>query len=125
MSELEEELLQLKGYSYKIWDYNLSHSILTFRGEHPDKNHHNVEITFGAVHYFQFPYGWTGDFHPASDSELLEIMARAGMPNLEKRLPISEIGIHFHLYKANSPYSTIYILGHLAQIEFNVEPIYN
>ena len=125
MSELEEKLLQLKGYSYKIWYYNLSHSNLTFRGEYPDQSHHNVEITFGAVHYFQFPYSWIGDFHTASDSELLEIIAKAGMPDLEKRLPISEIKIHFHLYKANSLYSTIYVLGHLAQIEFDVEPIYN
>jgi hypothetical protein len=125
MIEYEERLLQLKGYSYKIWHYNLSHSILTFRGEHPAKDHHNVEVTFGAVYYFQFPYRWTGDFQPGSDSELLEIMAKTGIPNLEKRLPISEIRIHYHLYKANSPYCTIYVLGHLAQIEFDVEPIYN
>ncbi|MEP6895062.1 MAG: hypothetical protein ABI986_05590 [Chloroflexota bacterium] len=125
MNELEEKLLQLKGYGYHIWFYNLSHSILTFRGEHPEKKSHNVEITFVDVHYFQFPLGWTGDFYPASDSELLEIMSRAGMPHLEKALPMSDIKVHYHLYKADSKHSTIYVLGHLSQIEYDVEPIYN
>ena len=125
MSELNEKLLQLKGYSYKLWHYQLSHSVVTFRGDHPDKNHHNVEVTFGMVNYFQFPSGWTGDFYLASDSELLEIMARTGMTDLDKRLPMEEIRRHFHLYKADSPHSTIYILGYLSQIEYDVEPIYN
>lgn len=125
MNELEEKLEQLKGYSYKIWDYNLSHSYLTFRGEHPDKKHHNVEIMFTDVHYFQFPYGWKGNFYPAPDSELLEIISRAGMPNLDKVMPLSEIKLRYHLYKADSRHSTIYVLGHLVQIEFDVEPIYN
>ena len=125
MSDLNEKLLQLKGYSYKVWHYQVSHSVVTFRGEHPDKERHNVEITFGMVDYFQFPSAWTGDFYPASDAELLEIMARIGMPELEKRLPMEEVKTHFHLYKADSPHSTIYILGHLSQIEYDVEPIYN
>lgn len=45
MDELEEKLQQLKGYSYQIWDYSVSHSYLTIRGVHPDKSHHNVVIT--------------------------------------------------------------------------------
>jgi hypothetical protein len=125
MNEREKKLLQLKGYSYHLWHYQLSHSVLTFRGEHPDKKHHNVEITFADVQYFQFPHGWTGDLYPASDSELLEVMSRAGMPNLDKTLPLPEIKSRFHLYKADSPHSTIYILGYLSQIEYDVEPIYN
>jgi hypothetical protein len=125
MKELGEKLLQLKGYGYKIWDYNLSHSYLTFRGEHPDKKHHNVEISFADVRYFQFPYGWMGDFYPASDSELLEIMSRAGITNLDKAVPMSYIKERYHLYKADLSHSTIYVLGHLAQIEYDVEPIYN
>jgi len=125
MSELNEELLQLKGYGYQIWNYNLSHSILTFRGDHPEKKHHNVEITFVDVKYFQFPFGWMGDFYPATDSELLEIMARAGITNLEKAVPMSYIKELWHLYKADSPNGIIYVLGHLSQIEYDVEPIYN
>ena len=125
MSELDKKLLQLNGYRYRIWNYSVGHSYLTIRGEHPEKSHHNVVITFTAVNYFQFPTGWTGDFYPAADSELLEIMNRAGITNWDKALPISEIKIHFHLYKADSPHSTIYVLGHLAQIEYDVEPIYN
>jgi len=125
MSDLEAKLARLKGYSYQIWDYNLSHSYLTFRGDHPDKKHHNVEISFTDVKYFQFPLGWTGDFYPASDSELLEIMLRAGMGNVDNALPMSWIKENWHLYKADSPHSTIYVLGHLTQIEYDVEPIYN
>ena len=125
MNELEEKLLQLKGYHYHLWHYQLSHSFITFRGEHPDKKQHNVEISFTDVKYFQFPLGWTSDFYPASDSELLEIMKRAGIPDLDKAVPMSWIKENYHLYKADSPHSTIYVLGHLVQIEYNVEPIYN
>ena len=125
MKELEEQLSQLKGYNYHIWHYQLSHSFVTFRGEHPNKKRHNIEVSFTDVKYFQFPLGWTGDFYPASDSELLEIMMRAGMGNMDRVIPLPEIKSRFHLYKADSPNSTIYVLGHLSQIEYDVEPIYD
>ena len=125
MNVLEEKLLQLKDYSYQVWHYQLSHSFITFRGEQPERKNHNVEISFADVKYFQFPLGWIGDFYLASDSELLEIMMRAGMGNINQALPMSRIRENWQLYKADSPHSTIYILGHLAQIEFDVEPIYN
>ena len=124
MNNLEEELLKLKGYGYQIWRYNLGHSILTFRGEHPDKKHHNVEITFTSVSYFQFPAGWDGDFYPVKDeSELLEVLSRTGI--FKEKIIMPVINQLFHLYRADSPYSTIYIIGHLAQIDYDVEPIYN
>jgi hypothetical protein len=44
---------------------------------------------------------------------------------MEKALPVSVIKERFHLYKADTAYGTIYILGHLFEIEFDVEPIYN
>ena len=125
MSDLENELLQLTGYSYRIWGYGLGHSYLLIRAEHKDKPHHNVHISFADVQYFQFPLGWIGDLVPATDTELLEIMARAGLGYWEKNLPLSVIKERFQLYKATSPNSTIYIMGHLAQIEYDVEPVYN
>ncbi len=123
MNKLEEKLLQLRGYSYHLARYQKGHSVLTFRGANPDKSNHNVEITFEGVYYFQFPSVWVGDFYPASDSELLEMVKRAGIANKENAMPASYIKDHFHLYKADSPHSTIYVLGHLAQIEYDVQPI--
>ena len=125
MSELDDKLIQMKGYSYRIWGYGLGHSYLFIRAEHKDKPHHNVHVSFDDVQYFQFPSGWTGDLIPATDKELLEIMARAGMGNITKSMPFSFIKENFHLYKADTPNSVIYILGHLTQIEEDVEPIYN
>lgn len=125
MSDLEEKLLQIRGYSFQIWRYDVGHSTLTLRATHSDKKHHNVEIEFIAVQYVQFPIGWHGDFYLASDTELLEIVAKTGMPDLDKRLPLEEIRKHFHLYKADSPQGTIYILGDLVKIESDVEPIYD
>ena len=125
MSELDDQLKQMKGYSYRIWGYGLGHSYLIIRATHDDKPHHNAHISFADVQYFQFPLGWTGDLIPATDKELLEIMARAGAGSWEKSLPISVIKERFHLYKADTPNGTIYILGHLALIEYDVEPVYN
>ena len=125
MSELDNELISMKGYSYRIWGYGLGHSELIIRATHEAKKHHNAHISFVDVCYFQFPLGWTGDLVPAPENELLEIMSRAGMGKLDKVLPMSVIKERYHLYKADAPNSTIYILGHLSQIEFDVEPIYN
>src|SRR5689334_20509282 len=115
MSELDDELARFKGYSYRIWGYGLGHSYLFIRATHDEKKHHNAHISCAEVQYFQGPLAWTGDLFPASDDELLEIMARLGARNLEKVLPLSEIKVRCHLYKANTPYSTVYILGQLAQ----------
>jgi hypothetical protein len=122
---LQDELLGLKGYNYQIWDYNLSHSILTIRATHEQKKHQNIHITFVDVRYFQFPHGWAGDLHPASDDELIEILVRAGVGRLDKAVPISYVKERFSLYKADSPNCTIYILGKLSTIEHDVEPIYD
>jgi hypothetical protein len=125
MSDLEEQLLRMKGYSYRIWGYGLGHSQLILRATHKDKAHHNAHIGFSDVQYFQFPLGWTGDFISATDGELLEIMARAGMGDWGKNYPISRIRERFHLYKAETSTGIIYILGSLYEIELDVEPIYN
>ena len=120
MSELDEKLICLKGYSYQIWDYGLSHSELILRATHQDGNQHSAHIRFSHVQYFQFPWGWTGDLVPASDEELLEIMTRAGMGYWTKVFPISLIKHRFRLYKAETANGTIYILGLLRQIKYDV-----
>jgi hypothetical protein len=119
MKELEEKLLQLKDYGYQIWEYYVGHSILIFQGWNTDTKRENIRLTFDNVHYFQFPRSWFGDFYVAPDSEWLEIMTRAGLA-LEKAVPISIIKQAYQLYKAETRNSTIYVLGHLAQIEYDV-----
>jgi len=125
MNELLDKLSQLKGYSYQIWHYNLSHSILTLRGETKQNEHHNAHIGFADVKYFQFPLGWTGDLYLAPDNELIEILVRAGIGRLDQVTSMEYLKEQFSLYKADSPYSTIYILGKLFEIEYDVEPIYS
>jgi hypothetical protein len=125
MPEVDHELLNMRGYSYRIWGYGLGHSELIIRATHEDKQHHNAHLCFSDVQYFQFPLGWKGDLVPASDEELLEIMKRAGVRGWDKVLPRSEVRRMFHLYKAETDKSTVYILGHLYRIEYDVEPIYN
>jgi hypothetical protein len=115
----------LKGYSYQIWDYGLSHSELILRATHQDGNHHSAHISFSHVQYFQFPWGWTGDLVPASDEELLEIMKRAGLGFWTKTYPVSSIRQRFRLYKAETSNGTIYILGQLRQIKYDVETTCN
>ena len=121
MSELDEKLMCMKGYSYQIWDYGLSHSELVLRATHQDKNRCDAHVSFSHVQYFQFPWGWTGDLVPASDEELLEIMKRAGLGYWTKASSMSLIKQRFRLYKAETANGTIYILGRLRQIEYEVE----
>jgi hypothetical protein len=125
MNELLVKLSQLKGYSYQIWQYNLSHSILTLRGTTKQKVHNNVHISFADVKYFQFPFGWTGDLDLAPDNELIGILVQAGIGRLDQVTSMEYVKEQFSLYKADSPYSTIYILGKLFEIEYDVEPIYS
>ena len=125
MSEIETELFSMKGYSYRMWGYGLGHSELIIRATHEDKKHHNAHLCFSNVQYFQFPLGWKGDLVPASDEELLLIMKRAGIPHWDTVLPMSQIRKRFHLYKAETTHGTVYILGNLYQIDYDVEPIYN
>lgn len=125
MSELDDELNFIKGYSYQIWDYNLSHSILTLRATNEQVKSHNIHITFTSVSYFQFPFGWKGDLYPASDDELIEILVRSGVGRLDQALSMPEIKERYSLYKADTPNSIVYLLGTLSQIEYDVEPIYH
>ena len=122
MNELVVQLTQLKGYSYQIWNYSLSHSVLTLRGSKNQEKQHHVFIGFTSVGYFQFPLSWTGDLYPASDNELIDILVRAGIGRLDKSVPMNFIKEQFHLYKADSPNSTIYILGKLFEIQTSDDP---
>lgn len=125
MEKLLDELHRIKGYSYQIWHYNLSHSILTLRAKKKEKEHHNIHITFADVGYFQFPFSWRGDLDLAPETELVEILERAGFGRLDQAISMEYVQDRYSLYKAESGRSIIFILGRLASIEYDVEPIYN
>ena len=122
MEDLSNDLFKIKNYYYQIWKYQVSHLQLILRATHAQKENHNIHITFESVRYFQFPSGWEGDFYIASDKEWSDFMMRAniGVPDA----PMKEIFPSLRLYKADAKNSTIYILGVLANIEHDVEPIY-
>jgi hypothetical protein len=122
MNDFLTQLNQLKGYSYQIWDYSLSHSILTLRGSQNQKIQHHVYIGFADVGYIQFPFSWIGDLYPAPDNELIEILVRVGIGRLDKVVPMGFVKEQFNLYKADSPNCTIYILGKLFEIQMEDEP---
>jgi len=124
MSEVEEKLLQLKGYGYQIWAYAVGHSVLIFHGSTSDENPKRIRLEFDNVHYFQFPKGWLGDFYIASDEEWHEIMALAGL-TVGSKIPTSIIKRNYQLYKADSQRGTIFVLGHLAHIEYDAKPFPN
>lgn len=125
MNTLLDELRRIKGYSYQIWDYNLSHSILTLRATKKEKEHHNIHITFADVSYFQFPFSWRGDLDLSPETELIEILERAGFGRLDQTISMEYVRDRYSLYKAESVRSIVYILGRLSSIEYDVEPIYN
>ena len=124
MDTLIDRLNSIEGYKYQIWHYDLSHSILTLRGTTENKSHHNIHISFADVQYFQFPFSWTGDLYPARDNESIEILLRVGVGRIDQTVSMEYMKERFSLYKADSPYTTIYILGRLFKIDDDVEPLY-
>ena len=118
MDILLDKLNSLQGYEYQIWDYGVGHSILTLYGTTEQKGHHNVSLRFTAVQYFQFPFSWTGDLYQAPDHELIEILLRIGVGRMDQAISMEYVKETFSLYKADSPYTTIYILGKLFEVEY-------
>ena len=123
MTNINEQLIHIKGYSYQVWDYERGHSEMTIRATHDEKKEHNIHLTFLDVQYFQFPLGWVGDLYPASDRELIEIVKRLNYDGVTGKTPLELLKKIYSLYKADSPGGVIYILGKLIKIEYDVEPI--
>lgn len=119
MPDLIAELEQLKGYSYQLWRYQVSHCILIIRATHRGKPNHNVEITFNNVAYIQMPTMWTGDFRLA-DTEFFDVTQKCHFRDSTNDL----LRTIYSLFKADYSNGVVYILGHLAKIKYDVEPIY-
>lgn len=125
MDTLLSKLNSVKGYSYQIWNYGLSHSILTLSGTTEQKEKPDVYIRFADVQYFQFPFSWTGDLYLAPDDELVEILVRIGAGRMDQAISMEYVKERFSLFKADSSYGTIYILGKLFEVEYDVKPSSN
>ncbi len=124
MLDLINKLTALEGYGYSLWQYTKPHSTLILRATHTDKPKHNIHLVFTNVLYIQMPVLWTGDFELGSESEFAEIAQRAGVKSSSKgSYEVLKQG-PWDLFKAKSSDSVIYVLGHLANVKQNVEPIY-
>ncbi len=121
MSALKRDLIgevtALEGYTYRLWEYQVSHSLATVRATHPDKPKHNIHLTFANVYYLQMPRAWRGDLRLASESETHAIAEKAGLKLTETAPPLS-------LFKSESPEGVVYILGTIYIVEHDVEPVY-
>ena len=125
MKNLDEQIADIKGYSYQLWQYARGHSELTIRGMHDEKKGHNIHITFLNVQYFQFPLEWTGDLYPASDEELLNTLRQTRFGNVADKTSVEILKKMYSLYIADSSNGRIYVLGRLIKIEYDVEPFYD
>jgi hypothetical protein len=121
MSDLKRDLISevtaLEGYRYRLWAYQVSHSLLTVRATHPDRPKHNIHLTFADVFYLQMPRAWRGDLRLASESESRTISERARL-KLEGTEPPPT------LFRAETPNGVVYILGTIYIVEHDVEPVY-
>jgi hypothetical protein len=113
--ERVRELTALDGYSYRVWEYQASLSELTVRAYRPDKPNHNVHVVFQGVVYVQVPIQWErGDFRLGSEAELRE---------MAKRIDLSDFDPG-RFFKADTSKGVAYVLGSVAAILQDVEPLY-
>ncbi len=110
-----EEVTSLKGYTYRVWEYQASLSQLTVRATHPDKPKHNIHIVFQGVGYLQMPIHWKlGDFRLASDDERRAVAARIELDDCHAD----------QCFIAKTPNTDVAILGALAEVLWDFEPIH-
>lgn len=111
-----EKVVTLEGYSYQIWEYQASLSQLVIRARHPGKPKHNIHIVFQGVAYLQMPIYWeTGDLRHGTEDERVRIARRMGQNDL--------LDSH-KLFVAETAKGPVYILGSVAAILEDVEPLY-
>jgi hypothetical protein len=110
------KVITLEGYSYRIWEYQASLSQLVIRARHPGKPKHNIHIVFQGVAYLQMPIYWeTGDLRHGTADERVRIARRMGQNDLLDS---------YTLFVAETAKGPVYILGSVAAILEDVEPLY-
>ncbi|MCR4408537.1 MAG: hypothetical protein NUW24_16720 [Anaerolineae bacterium] len=113
--ELVREVTALKGYSYRVWEYHASLSELTVRAYRLDKPKHNIHIVFQGVVYLQMPIHWkAGDLRLGSEAELREVTKKIGLGEFDPD----------KFFKADTSNGEVYVLGGVAAILRDVEPLY-
>jgi hypothetical protein len=117
MTDLDDQLLSLRGYSYQVWEYSPMHSSLTIRATNKHRANDEVYILFGMVEYVELAMIWEGDFIPASDDEYLLIFKKSRLDLGYEIHPIPKIREILDLYKVERPRGNIYILGSLSSIK--------
>jgi hypothetical protein len=113
---LEEELVNLSGYKYRLWEFSASHLSLTLHGHNVKESTESIHLHFAEVYYLQMPTNWTGDFTIGSDEEFIEIFSRAGLhgtPDIHKDA--------ISLFKTDTEFGAVYLLGALISIERNAK----
>jgi hypothetical protein len=106
-----DELIALSGYQYRVWDYQVSHSVLTIKATKTDLES-VIFIHFGDVYYLQTPISWVGDFVLSSDTEFREFVSKAGLTG-----PVEVYKQALSLFKATTSGNLVYILGALISVE--------
>jgi hypothetical protein len=110
-----EELTALTGYRFRLWEYHVSHSVLTIRGTGLHAPRKNVHLHFAEVYYVQLPTTWEGDFELGSDAEFSDIAGRAGLKG-----PYEVHMATLSLFKSGAGNNAVYILGTLISLEHDV-----
>jgi hypothetical protein len=113
--ERVERITALKGYSYQIWEYQASLSELVIRARHHSKPKYNIHIVFQGVAYLQMPIYWEGgDFRLGSEDERAQMAKQMGQDDL----------VPDRFFVAQTPKGPAYVVGSVAAILENVEPVY-
>jgi hypothetical protein len=113
-----QEISSLKGYNYRLWRYEVSHSVLTIYAADPHEQKPNLVLTFGSVYYMQILLFWTGDLRPAPEDESLKIAKLAGFEGDKETIDeLLLMAGGCTVFKADSPNGVIYILGSPQDIE--------
>lgn len=120
MINYTDQLLNLHGYDYQVWDYSPVHSALTILATNKDKPNENVYLLFGEVIYVEIPMYWHGDFVLASDEEYVSIEEKSTISKSVAAYPLSNRRKLIELYKVERPNGNIYLLGNIASIK--IEP---
>jgi hypothetical protein len=111
------EICSLEGYIYKLWRYEVSHSVLTIHATKLGNPNSELILTFGFVQYLQILLSWTGDLRLAGETEYSEIARLAGFEGEKEVIEEILASQGLTLFKADSSRGVIYIFGIPQDIE--------
>jgi hypothetical protein len=117
LQEQIEKIVSLRGYEYRLWHYQASHSVLTLRAYQPANPGYNLHLVFETVFFVQLPIHWpAGDFRLGTVEEHKNITTQIGFDEFKASQVI--------LFVAEPPNSTVFLLCHSASVKYDVPPLY-